>query len=799
MQVIKRNGKIEAVSFDKIQKRLAALCNDGGINRKYVDPDTLAFKVIKSMKDGMKTSELDTLAAEQAASQITVHPDFDTLAARIMISNLHKSTKECGEFSQVIEKLWNTINQNTGKKTPMIDEKYYHIIQKNADRLNSAIVYDRDYLYSYFGIKTLECSYLLKIDEEVVERPQHMLMRVAIGIHGKDIDAAIETYDLLSRHIFTHASPTMFNAATVIPQLSSCFVQGLQEDSIVGIYQTMQDTAIISKTGGGVGIHIHDLRGKGSPISTSNGKATGVMPFLKLYNGTALYVNQSGSKRKGAIAIYLELWHCDILDIVECRKNSGNEDMRSRDLFPGLWIPDLFMQRVINDLDWSLMSPDKCPGLSDVYGEEFNILYEKYEKEKRAVKTVKARDLWRKIVAAKIETGTPYICFKDAVNLKTNHKNLGTIKCSNLCTEIMQYSDAKETAVCNLASIALSKFIRISPPPSQNLYFDFEELKRITRVVVKNLNKIIDVNFYPTEKAKISNLKTRPIGIGVQGLADTFIILRMPFASQEAKKLNRQIFEAIYYAALEASCELAKQEGVYEEYNGSPVSQGELQFDMWEKHGSEILVKSYMEKESIQNWDELREKIKYHGVRNSLLVAPMPTASTAQILGNAESFEPYTSNIFSRNVLSGSFQVVNKFLIRDLLKLNLWNEVIKNQIITDGGSIQNCHNIPPKIKDLYKTAWEISQEDIIDMSADRGIFIDQSQSLNLYIAQPTFKNINAMLMYAWKKNLKTGSYYLRTKPAAKAVQFTVDKTKLKQERQTTCSLENKNNCIMCSS
>ena len=804
MKIVKRNGEITDVVFDKIVTRLTALCGDD-IDRKYVDPTDLAAKVIRGLKDMMKTSDLDVLAAEQAAAQITKHPDFDKLAARITVSNLHKCTRNCKEFSQVTEKLRSTVHPSTGKSAPVLGKEYYETVMKHGERLDKAIDYKRDFLYTYFGIKTLEYSYLIRIKNEIVERPQHMLMRVAVGIHGEDIDSAIETYDLMSRHIFTHASPTMFNAGTVVPQLSSCFLVGLQEDSLEGIMDTLKDTVMIAKTAGGIGLHIHDMRGKGSAISSSSGKAPGVMPFMKIFNQTSRCVSQGGNKRKGATAYYMEPWHIDIKDMIESRKNTGNEDLRTRDLFPALWIPDEFMRRVKEKKEWTLMCPLECPGLSDVYGEEFDKLYKEYEKAGKGRSRINARELWNLIVDAKIETGTPYICFKDHINNKSNHGNIGVIKSSNLCTEIVQYSDAKQTAVCNLASVAVNKFIKTTPIPIRRLYFDLEELKKVIKVVVRNLNKVIDINYYPTEKARHSNMKTRPMGIGVQGLADAFIKLRIPFDSREAQLLNKRIFETIYYGALEASCDLAKEEGkTYDYYEGSPISEGILQFDMWEKNGSEEQVKKYMTIESIQDWQVLRAKIRKYGVRNSMLVAPMPTASTAQILGNAESIEPYTSNIFNRNVLSGAFQIVNESLVRDLIKADLWTDSIRNKIIADGGSVKNISVIPSSIRDLYKTSWEISQRVIINMAADRGMFVDQAQSLNLYVAEPTYKLVNAMLFYAWTKGVKT-TYYLRTKGATKAVQFTVDKIKLKQledknKKQDTvkqiCSLEN--TCEMCS-
>ena len=799
MKIIKRNGEVTDVFFDEVVTRIRELCGND-IDKRYVDPVILAQKVINGLRNEMKTQELDVLAAEQAASQIVTHPDFNKLAARITISNLHKNTRTCETFSQVTEKLRNTVHPSTGKPAPVVNEEYYKTVMRHAQRLNETIDYKRDFLYSYFGIKTLEKSYLLRVQDEIVERPQHMLMRVAVGIHGEDIDSAIETYNLMSLHIFTHASPTMFNAGTVVPQLSSCFLVGLQEDSLEGIMNTLVDTAIISKTAGGVGLHIHDMRGDGSAISSTGGKAAGVMQFMKLFNDMARCVNQGGNKRKGALAYYIEPWHIDIENVIVSRTNTGNEDLKTRDLFPAIWIPDEFMRRVENNEKWTLMCPSECCGLSNLYGNEFAKMYKEYEDAGKGRTTLDARTLWKSIINAKAETGTPYICFKDNINKSSNHKNVGIIKSSNLCTEIVQYSDANETAVCNLASVALNKFIMAI---DHHPYFDFEKLRRVVKIIVRNLNNIIDITHYPTEKSKLSNMKMRPVGIGVQGLADTFIKLRIPFDSEEARLHNKRIFETIYYGALEASCELAEKEGkTYDHYEGSPISEGLLQFDMQTENKAKL--SKYMAEESIQDWQSLREKIKKYGVRNSMLVALMPTASTAQILGNSESFEPYTSNIFNRNVLCGSFQVVNESLVRDLIDVGLWTETTKNQIIADGGSIQNISAVPINIKNLYKTSWEISQRAIIEMAADRGMFVDQAQSLNLYIEKPTFGVLNSMYFFAWKKGVKT-TYYLRTKAAAKAVQFTVDKTKLEprvdkndNEEAATCSSSD-SSCMMCDS
>merc|ERR1719323_2407451 len=765
------------------------------------------MKVINGLYPGVTTVELDNLAAEITATLTTKHPDYAILAARIVVSNLHKETKKV--FSEVISDLYNMTSH--GKKTPMISEFHYNVIMKNADRLNSAIIYDRDFTYQYFGIKTLERSYLLKIDSKIAERPQHMLMRVAVGIHGEDIDGAIETYNMMSEKLFTHASPTMFNAATPRPQLSSCFLLTMSGDSIEDIYDTLKRCALISKSAGGIGLNVHCIRATGSYIGGTNGTSNGLVPMLRVFNNTARYVDQGGNKRPGAFAIYLEPWHADIFAFLDLRKNHGKEEQRARDLFLALWVPDLFMKRVKEFGDWCLMCPNESPGLADCWGEEFEKLYMKYEAEGKYRKKVKAQDLWKAIVESQIETGTPYMLYKDACNRKSNQQNLGTIKCSNLCTEIVEYSSADEVAVCNLASIAVNQFV-----DAQKKIFDFNRLKEVTKVVTKNLNKIINVNYYPVPEARKSNMRHRPIGIGVQGLADAFILMRFPFESEEAQLLNKQIFETIYYGALEASCELAEKVGPYETYEGSPVSKGILQYDMWNVTPTDL-----------HDWAALKAKIAKHGVRNSLLLAPMPTASTAQILGNNEGIEAYTSNIYSRRVLSGEFQVVNQHLLRDLTERDLWNDDMKNKIMLANGSVQNIDEIPDDVKALYKTVWEISQKSVLKMAADRGAFICQSQSLNVHIADPNFAKLSSMHFYGWQVGLKTGMYYLRTKAAASAIQFTVDKTKLKvTEKQETeneegkdeldqeelkakkaeeerkmaaliCSRENKDDCMMC--
>ena len=680
---------------------------------------------------------------------------------RISVSNLHKQTQK--KFSDVISTLRHMKNSITGKAVPMVDEKYYDIVMRNKDKLDAAVLYDRDFQYQYFGFKTLERSYLLKKDGKVVERPQQMLMRVAVGIHGEDVEAAIETYDLLSQKLFTHASPTLFNAATPRPQLSSCFLLTMASDSIEGIYDTLKQCALISKSAGGIGLNVHCIRAGGSYIAGTNGNSNGLVPMLRVFNNTARYVDQGGNKRPGAFAIYLEPWHADIFDFLDLRKNHGKEEQRARDLFYALWIPDLFMKRVKSDGNWSLMCPDECPGLHEVWGDEFEALYEKYEKEGRARKTIKAQKLWYHIIESQIETGTPYMLYKDACNRKSNQQNLGTIKCSNLCTEIVEYSAPDEVAVCNLASIAVNMYVK------SDKTFDFDRLKHVAKVVTRNLNKIIDVNYYPVVEARNSNMRHRPVGIGIQGLADAYILMRYPFESEEAALLNKQIFETIYYGALEASCEIAEKEGAYSTYAGSPVSKGQLQYDMWGVTPT-----------SLHDWAALKAKIAKHGVRNSLLMAPMPTASTAQILGNNESVEAYTSNIYTRRVLSGEFQIVNQHLLKDLVELGIWSDDLKNEIVSANGSIQNIPIIPDHIKKLYKTVWEISQKNVIRQAADRGAFIDQSQSLNIHIAEPNFGKMSSMHFYGWESGLKTGMYYLRTKPAAQAIQFTVDKTKVKE-------------------
>eukprot|EP00127_Corallochytrium_limacisporum_P006912 Clim_evm27s237 gene=Clim_evmTU27s237 len=789
MEVIKRDGRRERVMFDKITSRLTKLCY--GLNQEYVDPTQVTMKVISGVYDGVTTRELDNLAAETAAYMTLKHPDFAYLAARIAVSNLHKETKKT--FSEVMTDLHTYVNPKTGRPAPLLSDQHYKIIMDNAERLNSALVYDRDFNYAYFGFKTLERSYLFKLNGKVAERPQHMLMRVSIGIHGEDIDSAIETYNLLSQKMFTHASPTLFNAATPRPQLSSCFLLTMKDDSIEGIYDTLKTCAMISKTAGGIGLNVHCIRARGSYIAGTNGYSNGLVPMLRVYNNTARYVDQGGNKRPGAFAMYLEPWHADIFDFLDLRKNTGKDEVRARDLFYAMWIPDLFMKRVEENGSWTLMCPHECPGLDDVWGEEFEALYTKYEQEGKGMQTIEAQKLWFAILESQVETGTPYMLYKDACNRKSNQQNLGTIKCSNLCTEIVEYSSPDEVAVCNLASLALNMYVEQT---SEGPKYNFDKLRQVTKVVTKNLNRIIDVNYYPVKEAERSNMRHRPVGLGVQGLADAFILMRMPFDSDEARHLNKQIFETIYYGALEASSELAAIEGTYETYEGSPASKGQLQYDLWGVTPTELW-----------DWSVLKEKIAKTGLRNSLLVAPMPTASTAQILGNNEAFEPYTSNVYQRRVLSGEFQIVNQHLLKDLTELGLWNDDMRNQIIAHNGSIKNIPGIPQDIKDLYKTVWEISQRKLIDMAADRGAFIDQSQSFNVHIGEPNFGKLTSMHFYAWKKGLKTGMYYLRTRPAVDAIKFTVDQTKLKakteeeraaEEAAMLCSLENKEACMMCS-
>ncbi|MCU0449339.1 MAG: ribonucleoside-diphosphate reductase subunit alpha [Bernardetiaceae bacterium] len=772
MLVTKRNGRLETVRIEKITARIEKLCY--GLDANFIDVFQITQRVIQGMYDKITTVELDNLAAETAASMTPRHPDYATLAARIAISNLHKETSK--SFSNTVKRLYTYVDPKTGENAALISRECYEVIRKNAALLDSAIIYDRDYGYDYFGFKTLERSYLLRVDGKVVERPQHMLMRVAIGIHGEDVEAAVETYNLMSEKWFTHATPTLFNAATPKPQLSSCFLLTMREDSVDGIYDTLKQCARISQSAGGIGLAIHNIRATGSYIKGTNGTSNGIVPMLRVFNDTARYIDQGGGKRKGAFAVYLEPWHADVFEFLQLKKNHGKEEMRARDLFLALWIPDLFMKRVEADEEWSLFCPNEAPGLSECFGDEFERLYERYEREGRPRRVVRAQELWFEILEAQTETGVPYMLYKDHANRKSNQQNLGTIKSSNLCTEIIEYTSKDEVAVCNLASLALPKFVVNTPDGPR---FDHQKLYEVTKVATRNLNKVIDVNFYPVEEARNSNMRHRPVGLGVQGLADVFIMLRMPFESPEARGLNEDIFETIYFAAMTASMELAQQQGPYESFIGSPISKGQFQFDLW----------GVTPKSGRWDWAALRQQVTTHGVRNSLLVAPMPTASTSQILGNNECFEPYTSNLYTRRVLSGEFIVVNRHLMKDLIRLGLWNETMKNMIIQANGSVQEIPGIPQHIKDIYRTVWEISQKAIIEMAAERGPYICQSQSLNIHIQDPNFGKMTSMHFYAWKKGLKTGMYYLRSRPAADPIKFTLDKANLAPNIQQ--QMENK--------
>ena len=789
MYVIKRDGKRELVQFDKITARIKKLCYS---LHESVDPQRVAMRVIEGVYDGVSTTELDNLAAEVAATNAVTHPDYASLASRIAVSNLHKATKK--SFAETMNDLYNYVDPVTGDPASLLAEDVHEIIQENAEFLDSQIIYDRDFSYDYFGFKTLERSYLLKLNGEISERPQQMLMRVSVGIHKDDLESVVKTYNMLSEGWFTHATPTLFNAGTPKPQMSSCFLLTMKEDSISGIYDTLKQCAKISQSAGGIGLAMHNIRAKGSYIKGTNGTSNGIVPMLRVFNDTARYVDQGGGRRKGSFAMYLEPWHADVFDFLEMRKNHGKEEQRARDLFYALWIPDLFMKRVEENGDWTLMCPNECPGLPETHSAEFEALYTKYEKEGRGRKTIKAQELWFKILDSQVETGTPYMLFKDAANSKSNQKNLGTIRSSNLCTEIIEYTAPDEVAVCNLASVALPKFV------TSDGKFDHEKLFEVTYQITKNLNCIIDRNYYPVVEARNSNMRHRPIGIGIQGLADVFILMRHAFDSDEAKTLNKEIFETLYYASCTASKDLAKADGAYETFKGSPASEGKLQFDLWDVTPS-----------NRWEWDVLKEEIQKHGMRNSLLLAPMPTASTAQILGNNECFEPYTSNIYTRRVLSGEFIVVNKHLLRDLVKLGLWDDDMKNRLIAANGSVQNINEIPDNIKILYRTAWEISQRSILDMAADRGAYICQSQSLNIFMENATNSKLTSMHFHAWKIGLKTGMYYLRTKAAVDAIKFTIDK-KYKVEDDTAkapeltheeevamCSIENGDDCDMCGS
>lgn len=766
MEVIKRDGSREMVFFDKITDRIKSLCD--GIT-KNVDPVIISQKICSQIHDEIRTKEIDELASQTAIGMVTIHPDYGVLASRIVVSNLHKGTSD--NFTEVVEKLY---------KNDLVSEELFNLSKTYSDKITDTLDYNKDYLFDYFGLKTLERSYLLKINKVIQERPQHMIMRVSLGIHGDDIENVIESYKIMSDKYFTHATPTLFNAGTKQPQLSSCFLLSLKEDSVSGIFDTVKDCALISKWAGGIGVHIHNVRGKNALIKSSGGAAHGIIPMLKVFNDTAKYINQSG-KRAGSFAFYLEPWHTDVFAFLDIRKNHGDEDARARDLFTAMWIPNLFMERVKANQKWSLMSPDTSPGLADCHGEEFNKLYKKYESEGKYTKQVNAQDLWFAILVSQIETGTPYILFKDACNEKSNQKNLGTIKSSNLCSEIIEYSDKDETAVCNLASISLPSFVL------SETEYDYNKLREVTRMVTRNLNKVIDRNFYPTPESERSNMRHRPIGIGVQGLADTFIKMKLPYESDGAKLLNKLIFETIYFAALTESCELSKTYGTYESYDGSPSSKGKLQFDLWGKTPNSTLN---------LDWDGLKEDIKKHGLRNSLLLAQMPTASTSQILGNNESIEPIMSNIYNRRTLAGEFTIVNKYLINELVDLGLWDDSMKDEIIMNNGSIKNIDNIPENMKELYKTAWEMSQKHIIDMSADRGAYICQSQSLNLFMGEPTFKKLSSMYFYAYNSGLKTCVYYLRSQPKSQAVKVNVSVRKKPTKNKS--NNDNQEDCVMCS-
>ena len=795
LQVINRSGERVDVRFDAILERLTNLSE--GLDNEWVDVGLVAKMVIEGLYDGVTTKELDQLAAETSASLVSNHPDYSKLAARIAVDDLHRSTKD--SFSELVEDLYSYIDPETKKHAPLISDEVLKVIRENKELLDERIDYKRDFNYDYFGFKTLSRSYLLKLNGKVAERPQQMLMRVAIGIHSNDVERALETYDLMSNGWFTHATPTLFNAGTTRPQLSSCFLLTMQDDSLEGIYNTLHQCAKISKSAGGIGLSVHPIRSKGSYIKGTNGTSNGLVPMLQVFNATARYVDQGGGKRKGSCAIYLEPWHPDIFEWLDLRKNHGKEELRARDLFYALWTPDLFMERVEADTEWSLFCPNECAGLHDVYGEEFNELYHKYESEGLARRTVKARELWEAIVSAQIETGTPYMLYKDAANKKSNQKNLGTIRSSNLCTEIMEYTSSDEVAVCNLASIALPKYVDV-----ENMKFDHQKLYDVSYRVAYNLNRVIDVNYYPVEEARNSNMRHRPIGIGVQGLADTFAMLKYNFDSEEAKQLNKDIFETIYFAALSCSADLAVRDGPYESFAGSPASKGILQFDMWGVTPSS----------GNWDWDSLKSKVINTGIRNSLLLAPMPTASTSQILGNNECFEAFTSNLYTRRTLSGEFIILNKHLVKDLIDSNLWSLELKDKILEGKGSIQNIDIIPEDIRMLYRTTWEIKQKHIIDMSADRGAYIDQSQSLNIHMTDANSAKVSSMHFYGWRKGLKTGMYYLRTKAAVDAIQFTLEKDKMSdttvnglKERaedvssmdQIACSIDNPDDCLSCGS
>jgi ribonucleoside-diphosphate reductase alpha chain len=778
MFVTKRNLTIEVVSFDKILQRIKKIGRNN-VEELNVNYTSLAMKVIDLLYDNISTTEIDELTAEQAAILSSTHPDYNILAGRIIMSNHHKNTNV--SFVKTMKKLYYNLD-NHGKHNPIVSSEFYKVIQDNVKTIESICDYSRDNLIDYFGFKTLLKSYLMKQNGKTVERPQHMFLRVAIGIHGNDLEKVKETYFYLSNKYFIHATPTLFNAGTPRPQLSSCFLLAMESDSIEGIYNTLKDCALISKWAGGIGLHIHNVRASGSHINGTGGTSNGIVPMLRVFNNTAKYVDQGGGKRNGSFAIYLEPWHADIEIFLQLRKNLGDEEMKARDLFYALWVPDLFMKRVKSAGVWTLMCPDECPGLSDVYGDKFEELYEGYEKEGKGRITMNARDLWYQILDSQQETGTPYLLYKDACNRKSNQKNIGTIKSSNLCTEIVLYSDEKETAVCNLASIGLPAFV------NDDGIFDFELLHKVAKIAIYNLNKVIDVNYYPTEKTRLSNMRHRPLGLGISGLADVFMKMELVFDSIEARLLNKQIFETIYHAALEESCTLSKRDGPYETFIGSPASKGILQYDLWEKEqGNERY-----------DWSMMKDEIQKHGLRNSVLLAPMPTASTSQILGYNECIEPITSNIYSRRTIAGEFILTNKYLMNDLLKLGLWNEKTKNHIIANNGSVQHMELIPIKIRDKYRTVWELPMKSLIDMAADRGVYICQSQSLNLWIEDPTYNSLTSMHFYSWSKGLKTGIYYLRRRAKHQAQQFTIEPEKQKVGEETMDDDDDNNVCEMCS-
>jgi ribonucleoside-diphosphate reductase alpha chain len=771
MKVKKRDGSLEEMRYDKITRRIQFFCDD--LNLEYVDPTLVTLKVTQGIYDGISTTELDVLAAETAASMVTTHSDYAKLAGRLAVSNLHKTTPK--KFSQCIKELHSFTEPKTGKESSLIDDDVAKFVHQNREVLDGAIRQERDLDFDYFGFKTLERSYLLKIGKRIVERPQYMYMRVAVGICNGDLDMALRIYDDLSQHFYTHATPTLFNAGTRRPQMSSCFLIGNKGDDIDGLFDTIKDVAKISKWAGGIGLHVHDVRAKGSYIKGTGGESDGLLPMMKTYNEVARWINQGG-KRKGSFAIYLEPWHSDVFEFIDLRKNHGKEELRARDLFLAMWTPSLFMKRVEEDGDWSLFSPDEAPGLSDVYDDPFEFtqqfteLYERYEKEGRARRVVKARKLMDAILTAQIETGTPYMLYKDAANYKSNQKNLGTIKSSNLCTEIIEYSSPEEQAVCNLASIALPKYVL-------NKEFNHELLYEYTYQVVKNLNNVIDLNFYPTEETKNSNMKHRPVGLGIQGLADVFCMLKLPFESDEADKLQTDIFETIYFAALTSSKDLAKENGAYSTFEGSPLSKGIFQYELWGKSDKDTSGR--------WDWKSLRKEVVKFGVRNSLLVAPMPTASTAQILGNNEAFEPFTSNLYSRRTLGGEFIVINKHLVNELLERGLWSDELKKKLIMENGSVQNIPEIPVEVKEVYKTVWEMSQKRILSMSANRSVYIDQSQSLNLFIDNASKPKVLAAHLYGWKLGLKTGMYYLRTRAAVDPLKgLGIDTTTVKPTVET---------------